>query len=240
MSFRDFIAHCIDVLEAPQIAILFTTAWEVWNARNRLLWDNKISTVDDVWRKAASMATDFLAVGLRVQDSDSVLEVPIANRWRPPDQGNFKLNVGLCVDKGSKSVGIGLVVCDAQCLVMAALQQKVEACDSILQMQVVVVLSAVQFAFDMGFRRLEVDIPYKELLLLLQADDMCLAPIGPLVDDILWVKSSFYFCQFSFVKSLCNKAALVLATEAVSSISLQVWLEDCPASIVSIVHSESI
>ena len=85
MSFRDFIAHCIDVLEAPQIAILFTTAWEVWNARNRLLWDNKISTVDDVWRKAASMATDFLVVGLRVQDSDSVLEFPIANKWRPLD-----------------------------------------------------------------------------------------------------------------------------------------------------------
>ena len=161
------------------------------------------------------MATDFLAVGLRVQDSDSVLEVPIASRWRPPDQGNFKLNVGLCVDKGSKSVGIGLVVRDAQCLVMAALQQKVEACDSILQMQVVAILSVVQFAFDMGFRRLEVDIPYKELLLLLQADDICLAPIEPLVDDILWVKSSCSFCQFSFVKSLCNKAALVLTTEAV-------------------------
>jgi hypothetical protein len=167
------------------------------------------------------------------------LEAPIASRWRPPDQGNFKLNMGIYVDKESKSVGIGLVIRDAQCLVVAALQQKVETCDSKIQMQAVAVLSAVQFAFDMGFRQLEVDIPYKELLLLLQADDICLAPIGPLVDDILWVKSSCYFCQFSFVKSVCNKAALVLATEAVSSISPQVWLEDCPASIVSIVHSES-
>ena len=66
MSFRDFIAHCIDVLEVHHIAILFTTAWEIWNARNRLHWDNKLSTVDDVWRKAAGMATNFLAVGLRV------------------------------------------------------------------------------------------------------------------------------------------------------------------------------
>ena len=215
MSFWDFISHCIDVLKASQIAILFTTALEVWNTRNRLLWDNKFSTVDDVWRKAAGMATDFLDVGLRMQDSGSVLEVPIASRWRPPDQGNFKLNMGLCVDKGSKSVGVGIVVRDAQCLVMVALQQKVETCDNKLQLQAVVVLSVVQFACDMGFRWLEVDIPYKELLLLLQADDMCLAPIGSLVDDILWVKSSCSFCQFSFVKSLCNKAALVLTTEAV-------------------------
>ena len=115
----------------------------------------------------AGMAIDFLVVGLRAQESVNVSVVPIANRWRPPDQSNFKLNVGLCVDKGSKSMGMGFVICDAQCLVMAVLQKKEVACDSILQMQAVAVLSAVQFAFDMGFRRLEVDIPYKELLLLL-------------------------------------------------------------------------
>jgi hypothetical protein len=62
--------------------------------------------------------------------------------------------VGIFVDKESKSVGIGIVVRDAQCLVLAALQQKVETCDSKIQMQAVAVLSAVQFAFDMGFRRL--------------------------------------------------------------------------------------
>jgi hypothetical protein len=123
--------------------------------------------VDDVWRKAAGMATDFLAVGLRVQDSERALEVPLSSRWRPPDQGNFKLKVGIFVDKESKSVGIGLVIRDAQCYVLAALQQKVETCDSKIQLQAGAVLSAVQFAFDMGFRRLEVDIPYKELLLLL-------------------------------------------------------------------------
>jgi hypothetical protein len=153
--------------------------------------------------------------------------------------GNYKLNVGLCVDAQSKSVGVGIVVCDAQCLVVVAMQQKLEACDSKLQIQAVVVLFAVQLALELGFRRLEVDIPYKELFHLLQADDMCLAPIGSLVDDIRLVKSSYSFCQFSFVKSLCNKAASALATEAVSSISPHVWLEDCPASIISIVHSES-
>ena len=122
MSFRDFIAHCIDVLEVHQIAILFTTAWEIWNARNRFHWDNKLSTVDDVWRKAAGMATDFLAIGLRVQDPERTLEVPLSSRWRPPDQGNFKLNMGIFVDKESKSVGIGVVIHDAQCYVLAALQ----------------------------------------------------------------------------------------------------------------------
>ncbi len=68
---------------------------------------------------------------------------------------------------------------------------------------------------------------YKELFLLLQADDICHAPIGSLVDDILFVKNSCSVCHFSFVKSLCNKAVLALATRAVSSVSPQLWLEDC-------------
>ena len=106
-------------------------------------------------------------------------------------------------------------------------------------MQAKAILTAIQFAFDMGFRRLEVDIPYKELIPWLQADDLCLAPIGPLIEDILWVKNACDFCHFSFINSTCNKAVSVLATEAASSISPQVWLENCPACIVSIVLSES-
>jgi hypothetical protein len=239
LSFRDFTAHCIDAFDDTQIAVLFTTAWEIWNARNRLNWDNKLSTVDDIWRRAAGIASDFLAASLRVQAPEKVSTVPLAGRWRPPVQDNFKLNVSTFVDKKSKSVGIGIVIRDAQCQVLAALQKKVEMCDSKTQMQAKAILTAVQFAFDMGFRWLEVDIPYKELIPWLQADDLCLAPIGPLIEDILWVKNACDFCHFSFINSSCNKAASVLASEAASSISPQVWLENCPACIVSIVLSDS-
>ena len=219
--------------------MLFTTAWEIWNARNRLNWDNKLSTVDDIWRRAAGIASDFLAASLRVQAPERVLTAPLAGRWRPSVQDNCKLNVSTFVDKKSKSVGIGIVICDAQCHVLAALQKKEETRASKTQMQAQAILTAVQFAFDMGFRRLEVDILYKELIPWLQANELCLAPIGPLIEDILWVKNACDFCHFSFINSSCNKAASVLASEAASSISPQVWLENCPACIVSIVLSDS-
>jgi hypothetical protein len=63
---------------------------------------------------------------------------------------------------------------------------------------------------------------YKDLFHLLKTDSPCLASIGSLVDDILFVKNSCHVCQFNFVKSLCNKAILALATEALSSVSSQV------------------
>ena len=40
----------------------------------------------------------------------------------------------------------------------------------------------------------------------------------------------------SVIKNVCNKAANALTTEALSSISDEVWLEDCPASIISLVQ----
>ena len=68
----------------------------------------------------------------------------------------------------------------------------------------------------------------------------CLASVGNLVDDILSVKQSLDFCQFSFIKNMCNKATMGLATEALSSISTQVWLEDYPACIDNFVQFDSL
>ena len=50
-----------------------------------------------------------------------------------------------------------------------------------------------------------------------------LVPAGTLVDDIDSWKDSYEFLSFSFAINVCNKAALVLATETAYSISNQVW-----------------
>jgi hypothetical protein len=59
MTFCDLISHCILVLSHPNIEILFTTAWEIWNARNQHLWENKIPIVDDIWKRVAGWQPIF-------------------------------------------------------------------------------------------------------------------------------------------------------------------------------------
>ena len=59
-----------------------------------------------------------------------------------------------------------------------------------------VVLKALKFAYDVGLRRLEVELECKELVLMLNSDDMCLAPIGNLVEDILVFCQRFPCCSF--------------------------------------------
>ena len=53
----------------------------------------------------------------------------------------------------------------------------------------------------------------------------------------VWPKIFFVF-SFNCIRANCNRAAQALATEALSSLSEQVWLEDFPAVILPIVQSD--
>ena len=240
MSFKDFILGCIDVLPRMDIDLLFTIAWEIWNARNRNHWENKMLTVDDIWRRAVSSALDFKEAGLQVHAVGGGSVVPLASRWRPPDQGFYKLNMAFYVDPCLNLVGVGSLIRDAVGSVRAAMMQRMVSCDDKLQLQATVVLLAVKFAFDVGFRSLEVDLSFSELFHLLQSEGPCFASIGNIVDDILMFRNSCNACKFSIIKSSCNKAASALASEALSSASSQVWFDHCPVNIFSYVLSDSI
>ena len=97
--------------------------------------------------ECACMASDFLDVGLRALESVKCSEGPYCYGGDQRFKSNYKLNMGLCVGKDSKSVGMGFMIRDAECQVMAALQKKEVACVSVLQLQAVVVLSVIHFAF---------------------------------------------------------------------------------------------
>ena len=89
----------------------------------------------------------------------------------------------------------------------------------------------------MLFRLLQVELEFdnKDLFCLLKQVGPCLAPIGNIMDDIV-----FEIFSYSYVTKLCNKATCALATEVVSSLSYQVWLEDCPDCIISHVQFDAI
>jgi hypothetical protein len=228
-----FISTCILELTHPDLKILFTTAWEIWNARNRLLWDKKHTNVDDIWQRASGLATEFLEAGLDVSEAGGMNVVEVFSRWHPPDARNFKLNLAYCLDSGKTKVGVGVLIRDQMGLVAAAMTQQMPSCDDKVQIHALVVIKALQFAYEVGLRRLEVDLVCKNLCSILKSDTKCFAPNGNLFDDISVSCQRFSFCSFAFVKSICNKAAYALATEVVSSNVSQVWLEDCPISIVS-------
>jgi hypothetical protein len=158
-------------------------------------------------------------------------------KWHPPDRLNFKLNLACAMDLENSQMGLGVIIRDSMGLVGAARCSRMNGVGHGLAAHANAVLNALEFAFAVGFRRLEVELGHKELLGLITkiATSPCLSSIGVVVDDICGWVHMFQFLSFSFIKNDCNKAAQALATEAASSSFEHVWLEDYPACITTIV-----
>lgn len=93
LCFSDVIFSCAQSVFHRSLVIMFTTAWKLWQARNSLLWDVALSTVEDISQGAAAMALDFLESRLEIHYAGGQVEVADGERWRPPEQGLFKLNI---------------------------------------------------------------------------------------------------------------------------------------------------
>jgi hypothetical protein len=143
--------------------------------------------------------------------------VAAASRWRPLDHNDFKINVAFKRIAGSSLVGIGVLIRDYLGGVNAVMQRQSILGGDYILIYAQVVLSAIKFALDVGLPRIVMDIGCKELHAFLLSKDPCFAAVGPIVDDILFMKRYFLSVKFSFVSSICNKAAIALAKEAVSS-----------------------
>ena len=117
---------------------------------------------------------------------------------------------------------------------MVVLEDSLLRNNKVLQLHARAILVALKVAYDVGLRCLLVELDNQELCSLIQAGSPCLDPIGVIVDDIC----SFSSLCFGVSKKSFNKAAKALATEAASSLLLQVWLDDHPVCITSFVQDD--
>jgi hypothetical protein len=62
-----------------------------------------------------------MEAGLQVQDPGGASVVQVFNRWRPSELGNYKVNLGFCLNLISEVVGVGFLVRDSRGLLMAAM-----------------------------------------------------------------------------------------------------------------------
>ncbi len=135
------------------------------------------------------------------------------------------MNVAFCLSPGNSQAGLGVLVQDHNGAVATAMCTQILLEGDVLQAHARSLLIALQFAFDIGLRLLEVDVRCQELLGLLNHGSPYYAPMGVLVEDICSWCCFFHVLSFSFIKIDCNKAVYALATKALSSNFEQVWLE---------------
>uniref|UniRef100_A0A2N9HKR3 RNase H type-1 domain-containing protein n=1 Tax=Fagus sylvatica TaxID=28930 RepID=A0A2N9HKR3_FAGSY len=187
---------------------------------------------------ASVVTLEFLEVGVR--DGDTFAQPMSGERqplhWSHPNNGSYKVSIACHSQSDSPRVGIGILIRDHIGFVVVASGFVSHRFSEALLIYSLAVFHALQLAFETGFRHnLVLEVPCRELVNLLQMETPCLAQVGVLFDDIGAWKPYFQNVSFSFISSVCNKAAQALATEVASSLLDHVWLEECPPCILPFV-----
>ena len=216
----------------PRCRVDFTTAWILWCARNKLIWEGKVSIISDICSRASAMAIEFLEFDERAEVLPHVDAGRILLSWSPPSPGCYKVAIACNFTSRSDKVGVGALIRDSSSFVVAASGFVMLGSNDFVTSYAYAVFYAMQLAHETGFRcNIDMEVPSQELLSLLEFDSPCLAPSGVLVDDIGAWLPFFRNVSFTFISNVCNKAAQALTTEVASSDLDCVWLEKCPPCI---------
>ncbi|KAK8655135.1 hypothetical protein V6N13_107725 [Hibiscus sabdariffa] len=99
-------------------------------------------------------------------------------------------------------------------------------------------LQAVQFAAELGVRRIVVEGDSLSVIKKVNGPNSDKSILNPIVQDIKDLCRSFVSIQFQFTYQESNGVAHLLAKEGRSLVSPSYWIEEAPLAVVSLAESE--
>ncbi|KAK1592036.1 hypothetical protein Q3G72_018129 [Acer saccharum] len=114
LKVSEFLERVIWVAAVSNLDIVtkfITTAWFVWNNRNKILFGDKAKSSGESWKKA----TLFLSDGKNSENKTkiSVVSSNEITKWIPPNKDTFKVNVDAFLDQGRSRFSAGIIIRDS-------------------------------------------------------------------------------------------------------------------------------
>nr|XP_023923041.1 uncharacterized protein LOC112034451 [Quercus suber] len=211
----------------------------VWNQRNKIRTSQNAVPLHLVAEQAKQKLNQFKAdwrnPGVMVTD-----RTVGSSNWLCPQDGWVKANFDGAVFSEFNQSGVGVVIKDKNGAVMASCSEKILHAYKPDEVEALAALKAASLARDLGFQNVILEGDSLCLIKALKSAEDNLSPIGLLVDDVKWVGRSFEQLVYSHVKRNGNSVAHSLAKNALRIPDSQVWMEDVPSHITSILDLDGI
>ncbi|KAK9989613.1 hypothetical protein SO802_029852 [Lithocarpus litseifolius] len=149
-------------------------------------------------------------------------------RWLAPPNESFKINFDGAVFKDKDRAGIGVIIRDSRGLVMGSMSQVVPLPQTIVELEALAALKALEFAADLGLFNVILEGDSEILINALMDNSLSLASFGLLIQDIKAYAEFFQCISFSHVRREGNIVAHNLARHACHVTGFSVWMEDVP------------
>ena len=134
-------------------------------------------------------------------------------------------SIGVVIRNG---VGLVIALC-SQCLPQAYSNDEVEA---------LAVAKALSFATEIGISKVVLEGDSLTIINALSNDQRSLSSFGPLIDDAKFSSVIFDQLHYSYVRRECNFAAHSLTKFASNILDFQVWMEDIPPQLSSVIQAD--
>ena len=135
--------------------------------------------------------------------------------------------------------GIGVVIRDFVGKVIGALLERIELPTTVEVVEALACRRAIAFALENGLHQVVFEGDLTTVLNCIQASSPCLVSFGNVIEDSIASASQLCDCSFSHVRRKGNAVADKLVKLAKYLVVPQVWLEDIPSDVDSLVLIDS-
>ncbi|XP_030478238.1 uncharacterized protein LOC115695301 [Cannabis sativa] len=94
--------------------------WSIWNTRNDVVWNDKLSMVDEVIQNAKINYVDWFNAQQADKDSHRDHHEAQSDKWKPPEFPIIKVNVDGAIFSFENQFGVGLVAWSASGVIVQA------------------------------------------------------------------------------------------------------------------------
>ena len=158
--------------------------------------------------------------------------------WSHPLVGVFKVNFDAALFENIGSAGIGVAIRDSDGEIIAALSQRIPLPFSVEMAKAMAACRALLFAQGLSLYKVMMKGDYLRVVSALNTSVSCNTMYGNVVEETRRQVCKFHFCGFSHVHRGGNKLAQSLARRAVSSVGLDVWVEELPIELESVFQTD--
>ena len=204
--------------ERMDVELLAFTSWAVCNRRNQVRLKQQACPLDQIHVLSTDRKNEFQLLHQQTGTPQHRKHV----RWKPPDQGCYKINYNGVVFNQQEKAGLGVVIRNEEGAVMASMTQLVPLPTTVAQVEALAARRATEFALELGLNRVILEGDSEVICWGLQDHSPSLALHGHILQDVKCLAGAFQFVGFSQVRCLGNNVVHALARRAVREPNLTI------------------
>ena len=152
-------------------------------------------------------------------------------RWSPPPPNWYKVNVDRAVFKEQGSIGVGVVIRNAQGEVVGAMSKKISRPLGVIEVEARAMEVGILFAWDLGLKNIVAEGDSLAVVQALKGRIIPAISIQKVTEGISWWLKKFDNWKILHARRSSNTAAHLMAKEAKSILESVIWVEESPPFI---------